>query len=132
MKQSINQISQTIADKMNIQNVKGIAREVWWTLAKSKQLGRLDQLIEEVEKIISKKNNRLRAKIVFATEPSDQNVEEIKDKLEKKFKKEVDINTVVDPSILGGFSVFIDDFTIDLSYEAKLKQLKIKLAGVNE
>ena len=132
MKRSINQISQSIADRINTGNVRDIAREVWWILAKNKQLGRLDQLVEEVETRIAKKNNRLRAKIVFAMQPTPRNIEDIKSKLEKRFQKEVDVNTEIDPSILGGFRVSIDDYTIDLSYGAKLKQLKIKLAGANE
>lgn len=132
MKKSVSQLAQVTAERLSQDNIGVIAKELWWTLIKSKQLGKMEYLIEEIEKKISKKNNKIRAKITFASEPTKQNIEEIELKLKKMFAKDIDINTTVDPSLLGGFKISVDDLNIDLSYREKIKRLKLKLAGVNE
>lgn len=129
---SINQFSQIIADKISKSNVEQMSKEIWWTLIRQKQYGKLDQLLDQVDEKIAKSQNMLRAVVICADEPSPDNIERIKAKLEKKFTKKIQMEIKVDPNLLGGFKILVDDTTIDLSYKTKLSQLKTKLAGVNE
>lgn len=132
MKKSINQLSNLIADKITKDNTQQIAQEIWWILVRQKQYGRLGQLIDQVEKKLAEKNGKMMAVLVSPTQPTDKNIEEIKEKLKASFGKEVDLKVKIDKNLLGGFKVITDDYTIDLSYKTKLNQLKLKLAGVYE
>ena len=129
---SMNQLAKIVADKAQMDNVHDLSREIWWKLVKQKQYGRLDQLIEDVDALIAKRNNMLRAVAVFATTPQENDLAELKSKLEKKFGKEIELDTKIDPELLGGMKIYVEDTTIDLSYRTKLNQLKTRLAGANE
>lgn len=129
---SMNQLAKIVADKVQMDNVHDLSREIWWKLVKQKQYGRLDQLIEDVDALIAKRNNMLRAVAIFATTPQEKDLAGLKSKLEKKFGKEIELDAKIDPELLGGMKIFVEDTTIDLSYRTKLNQLKTRLAGANE
>ncbi|MBN1115613.1 MAG: ATP synthase F1 subunit delta [Bacteroidales bacterium] len=53
--------------------------------------------------------------------------EEIKSFIKKKFKLELELNKQIDPSLIGGFKLKIDDRQIDASISSKLKKIKTEL-----
>lgn len=132
MKKTINQLSRLIADRITKDNAGQVAQEVWWTLIRQKQYGRLQQLLDMVDRQLVEKENKLKVELACHKEPTEEELAIIRTKLEEKFDKKIELTTRVDQSLLGGFKIVVDDYTIDLSYKEKLKQLKLKLAGVNE
>lgn len=129
MKMSLSQLSENVAEKLSSESKQKLARQIWWTLIRQKQLGKLDQMLDLVRQKIAKKENIVQAVLVCASDPSEEEIQKIKTKLEKKYSKQVTLEIRIDKSLMGGFKVLVDDLTIDLSYKAKLNQLKMKLAG---
>lgn len=72
------------------------------------------------------------AVIISAAPLNDRQINDIKEKVEKKFNKTVEISTQIDESLLGGFRIMVDDMVIDYSVKRTLRQMKDKLyEGVN-
>jgi len=129
MRQDSTRLIAEVSEKLNEKNVKQIAIELWVRLQKQKQLNRLDQIINEVGSLYSMRQGRLRARLSSAKELSQEQVGEITDRLEKKFGKKIDLHQEIDPDLMGGIRVQIGDEIYDVSYAAKLHQLKQKLEG---
>lgn len=70
-------------------------------------------------------------RLTTATPISDANLKAIKDKLlsSNETDKEVDVETVVDPSIIGGFVIEIGDKLYNDSIAYKLSQMKKEFRG---
>jgi len=64
------------------------------------------------------------AKLVSAIEIDPATVEQFKTLIRKHFDSEVDLTLEVDPKIIGGFILQVEDQQIDASVAAKLKKLK--------
>ena len=64
------------------------------------------------------------ASLVSAVVIDPATVEQFKTLIRKHFKTEVDLTLKVDPKIIGGFILQVDDQQIDASVAVKLKKLK--------
>lgn len=64
------------------------------------------------------------ARLVSAIEMDAATVEQFKTLIRKHFKTEVDLTLQVDPKIIGGFILQVDDQQIDASVAVKLNKLK--------
>jgi F-type H+-transporting ATPase subunit delta len=49
--------------------------------------------------------------------------------LARKYGRDVSLNTVVDPSVVGGIRIQIGDDVIDASVSSRLADLRQRLAG---
>lgn len=73
--------------------------------------------------------NVLRADLTYATELLPEQIEAMKRKLEKKYKKDsVKLEMKQNPSLIGGFVLRIGDEEYDYSVKGRLSQLYNKLA----
>ena len=84
----------------------------------------LREKLNEMEKIHLEKNNTLKAKVVTAVPMLENELQELKDKLEKKYNKKIIISTKVDKSVLGGVYVRVGNDVIDGTVKSKLEELK--------
>jgi F-type H+-transporting ATPase subunit delta len=78
--------------------------------------------------LLDEKRQRLRAKIRSATPLGAKFLEEIKTALTKMSKKEILVNTSVEPELLGGIRVEIAGMIFDGTLRAKLNTIKNKLS----
>lgn len=77
-------------------------------------------------------NNIFEGKLVTAT-PLDQGTEsKIKQLVSTKVNGTLDFETVVDPSIEGGFVLFIDTYRFDASVSSQLNKIRKDLLGKNK
>lgn len=67
------------------------------------------------------------ANLISAVEIDPATVEQFKVLIRKHFNTEVDLSCKVDPEIIGGFILQVEDQQIDASVAAKLKKLKREL-----
>ncbi|MFV0377226.1 MAG: ATP synthase F1 subunit delta [Mangrovibacterium sp.] len=67
------------------------------------------------------------ATITTAVEMDTTILEQIQAKLEKELKAQVELNKQVDPKLIGGFVLRIDDQQVDASVSAQLRKVKEKL-----
>ena len=64
------------------------------------------------------------ANIVSATELNEGQISEVKDMLSRKLGKEVEISSITDPSLIGGFYIHVDGRLIDCTVKKYLSDLK--------
>ncbi len=88
----------------------------------------LFEIFKEFLNLRDKKEGILRAKIISAVGLSDENKVKMKEKFEMKTNKKVLPSYVVDPNIIGGFMVEIDDTVYDASVRHQLQLLRKKFS----
>ncbi len=129
MKQTSARLVEEVVSYLNKENVKQIAAELWVILQRQKMLGQIDRITDEVGTAFSLKQGRLRAKVYSQESLSEQQKNQILERLEKKFGKKIDLCPEVNKDLMGGVKVQIGDEVFDASYISKLQQLKQKLEG---
>ena len=127
MKKNLSSIAEKAVKKATPNNTPQIAKEIWFTLLRQKDLSSLDKLIDIMEEKSSSIQGRIRARITCTRDLSNVELNMIKEKLEKMYLVPVDTNINIDKNILGGLKIQIADEIIDLSWRGKLSSLKIKL-----
>ena len=132
MKKNLNALAQTISDKLTEKNVKDIAGALWFELQQDKKTGQLDHLLEKIRGKIAEKKKISIATIFSREQLNEKVIQTIREKLEKKYGRRFEVHNVIDPDVLGGFKIQIDDEVIDLSWREKLNSIKTRMVGANE
>ena len=70
---------------------------------------------------------KLLVEVSTAEKLSDKNLASLKDLLEKKYDQAIQIETVIDPSLIAGLKVKVGDHIIDGSVRSKLDRLSYQL-----
>lgn len=95
--------------------------------------GRINQLyskLREMGKIYLENHNTVIATVKTVIPLEDDERETLTEKLKKKFNKEVLIKEELDPEIIGGVYVEVDNMVIDGTVKSKLSEMKkIMLKG---
>lgn len=86
------------------------------------------EIIDAYLALVDEANNRLKAKVFCFSSLDAQQKKRLQKKLESLFKKEITLETVVDPSTLGGFVVSAQHKLIDCSLKFRLDLLTAKAA----
>lgn len=90
----------------------------------------LTEIIRQYRLMVDRHLNIWEAELVTAI-PIDQKTEDVlKDKLQKALNKEIKLKKSVDPKLIGGASLLIDNEMIDWSLAGKLKKMKKELLKV--
>ena len=77
--------------------------------------------------LIRKDQNIKSAMLVTATEINPKTIDKIKSLLEKELNATVELNSKVDPAIIGGLILRIDDSQYDASITTQLRKIKQEL-----
>ena len=89
----------------------------------------LDEMLYYFELFYEREKNIEKVFVKFASEPSNEDVKKIKEKLEKVLGKKVEISVSTDPSLVAGVEISGFDWTVKMSAkslcEAIAKQLEI-------
>lgn len=91
------------------------------------RLGNLRGICESFERLYHDHVGISRVSIVSAVPMREDQVEAIKTRLAEKLGKTIEADTRVDPSLIGGFRVQVEDRMIDQSISAKLTKFKRQL-----
>ncbi|MCH3965289.1 MAG: F0F1 ATP synthase subunit delta [Clostridium sp.] len=89
--------------------------------------GRINDIggkLREMENIYLEKHDTVVAKVKTVIPLTDDERKTLKDKLEKKFNKKVLIKSELDPSIIGGVYINIDNQVMDGTIKSKLSEMK--------
>ncbi len=86
---------------------------------------------QEVEQVLTiflelarKKMNLVPVEVISAVPLTEQQLYDIEVRLIRMTRKQLDIRTTVDPSLLGGLRVIVDNTVLDQSIKRKLSELK--------
>ncbi|TDT70537.1 F-type H+-transporting ATPase subunit delta [Hypnocyclicus thermotrophus] len=81
-------------------------------------------IVSEYLKIYYEKNSILEAEAIFAVKPLENQLEDLRKKLEAKTNKTVRLTSKIDPTILGGMIVKLGDDIIDASIKSQLEAFR--------
>ena len=90
---------------------------------------RVRQLLSRATRLVADQRGRKVATVFAASPLSAAQADRLADTLSKRYGTRVSINTVVDPTVVGGLRVQIADDVIDASVSARLADLRQRLAG---
>ena len=91
------------------------------------EIGRFKAMIESQQLILRrlrKASGKEKAEVVFAKDPSEVDVENIKKSIESKIGSEIDIEVKIDPQIIGGVIVKVANKLFDNSIKSQLNNIK--------
>ena len=90
---------------------------------------RVRQLLSRATRLVADQRGRVVATVSAAVPLSAEQVDRLATTLSQRYGTKVSINTVVDPSIVGGLRVQVADDVIDASVSSRLADLRQRLAG---
>ncbi|RDZ26269.1 F0F1 ATP synthase subunit delta [Lysobacter silvisoli] len=98
-------------------------------LADNRRLGLLPEIAGLFEELRAEVERIVKARVTAASELPAAELESIKAALKKRFGREVELETAVDASLIGGAVIDAGDVVIDGSLKGKLARLQTALAG---
>jgi F-type H+-transporting ATPase subunit delta len=87
----------------------------------------LIQILQTFLELVKKQKGILKASVTSAVELKAEQIEKIKSQLENGTKSQVEMETVVDPSIIAGLVIRVGDKVVDASVQGKMQALKKQL-----
>ena len=84
----------------------------------------LKEKLNEMKKIHLERNNTLKGIVKTTVALSDEEYNKLLAKLEKKYNKKIILERVIDPSILGGIFLKVDNEVMDGTVKYRLENLK--------
>lgn len=87
----------------------------------------LREKLTQMEHIYLEEHNTLLAQVKTAVPLLEDELEQLKNNLEKKYNKKIIISTEIDKSILGGVYVRVGNNVIDGTVKSKMDELKVKM-----
>ena len=98
-------------------------------LAENGRLALLPDVAAVFEQLRAESEQVVKANITSANPLSDAELKQLTDALKKRFGREVDVQTSVDASLIGGAVIDTGDVVIDGSLRNKLSRLNASLAN---
>jgi F-type H+-transporting ATPase subunit delta len=98
-------------------------------LADNRRLALLPEIAGLYEELRAEAERVVKATVTSATPLPADELDTIKAALRKRFGREVDVDTAVDASLIGGAVIDAGDVVIDGSLKGKLERLQAALAG---
>jgi len=98
-------------------------------LAENRRLAQLPEIAGLYEKLKAEAEHVVKATVTSATALPTGELETIKAALEKRFGRQVDLQSAVDESLIGGAVIDAGDVVIDGSLKGKLSRLQAALAN---
>lgn len=93
-------------------------------LLKRRKATQIRQVASEYHKLVIHSLKEMDVDIVTAEPLTDQAKQLVRDKLEHKLQQKVNLIETIDPTLLGGFILFIHNQMLDLSIKGHLMNLK--------
>lgn len=100
-------------------------------IIKRKKVKDLHQIFECFRNVVNRHLGLWEAKIITAVPLTDDLKEKIKDKLQQRFQKQMEIQNTIDPKIIGGAILIVDNEMADWSVANRLRKIKENLLTLN-
>ena len=98
-------------------------------LAAKRRLFILANIIAAFDAMVARQRGEMRAEVTSARTLRDSEIEELKRVLKDKLKRDPQIETHVDPTLLGGLIVKVGSRMIDSSLRTKLNGMRAAMRG---
>jgi len=124
---SIEQRDELISGEPHVLDVE--ATNLARLLIESSRVGDAAEIDEEFQRLADEAAGRVRATVTTAIALEAQDRDRVARELSRRLEKDVQINVVVDPRILGGMKLQYGDRIVDASVATKLEQMRRRLAA---
>lgn len=125
-----DQQAKAIAAVLEKGGASDLVRRFVGVVAENGRLFALPRMIEAFVAELRRRRGEVTAKVISARALSDAQRNELAETLQKKVGGKVEIDTQVDPSLLGGLIVQVGSRMVDGSLKSKLERLKFAMKGV--
>ena len=98
-------------------------------LIESNRVRDIGAIEEEFQRLADNAAGRVRATVTTAVELTERDRDRVEDELSKRLGKQIRMQVVVDPRILGGLKLQYGDRLVDASVSTRLQQLRRRLAA---
>ena len=98
-------------------------------LIESDRVRDVDAIAEEFQRLADEAAGRVRATVTTAVKLSSEDRDRVAGELSRRLGKEIHIDVLVDPGILGGLKLQYGDRLVDASVATRLQQLRRRLAA---
>jgi F-type H+-transporting ATPase subunit delta len=99
-------------------------------VAQNRRLFALADMVRAFKSLLSAHRGEVVAEITSAYSLSDEQLNKIKAELTASMKTDVQVETAVDESILGGMIVKVGSLMVDSSLRTKIQNLRFAMRGV--
>ncbi len=99
------------------------------SLVRNRRQAMLPLIADEYDTLLDASENRVHARLTFASAPADADTADIAARLASVLGKSVVPHVVVDPTVLGGVVVRVGDTIMDGSVRRRLQVLRRQMAG---
>lgn len=110
-------------------NINSETLQLIHLLLKKRRINLLLEVASSYISIYEKNNNINRAKVVLVKEPTQDMLAKIQAKVNELSGNNVEIQTEIKPSIIGGFVLTINDLQYDASVVGQLNKFKTQLVN---
>ena len=99
-------------------------------IARNRRLFAVADMIKAFRALLARERGEVSAEVATAHALTPEQLQLLSDTLRASVGKDVQINTRVDPNLLGGLVVKIGSRMIDSSLRTKLNNLKVAMKGI--
>ena len=110
--------------------IKGLAANFLRLIVKKRRLFAVAEMIARFRGLLARERGEVSAEVTTAHQLSAEQLQLLNDTLRTALGKDVEVNTHVDPNLLGGLVVKVGSRMIDSSLRTKLNNLKVAMKGI--
>jgi F-type H+-transporting ATPase subunit delta len=111
--------------------IGGLAARFLQVVASNRRLFAIRQMIRDFRLLVARHKGEVTADVTLAERPSEAHLTAIKDALKAITKKDVQVEVIVDPAIIGGLVVKVGSRMVDTSLRTKLNSIKHAMKEVS-
>ncbi len=90
-------------------------------------IGKFEEIEQGYEKAVNEALGRSEGIVYSASPLSKADIKTLEDAMGERLKKEVTLTNRVEPSLLGGVRIFVDDMSFDGTVESKIEKMRASL-----
>lgn len=99
-------------------------------IARNRRLFAIADMLKDFRSLLARERGEVSADVVSAHTLTPDQMNALRDALRAQVGKDVQINTSVDPNLLGGLIVKLGSKMIDSSLKTKLSNLRVAMKGI--
>jgi F-type H+-transporting ATPase subunit delta len=104
-----------------------LVRNFLMLTAEKGRIGEIEEIVNEFERLMARRERRLNVELTTAYELSDEDAEEIVKQIEDASGRTVEATRKVDPNLIGGLVLQAGSLRVDASVRGRLERLRREL-----
>lgn len=114
---------------LNRMEASALTRRFILLLASKRRLFALPDIIRAYRSLVAKQKGEMAAQVTSARPLSNEEMDELRATLKSRLSRDVQLESHIDPSLLGGLVVQVGSRMIDSSIRTKLNNMRMALRG---